>query len=321
MAGLGYSADLQKRMKTSVRELYSPIQDRVCCDHLRPSERVPVRFMTVFAAVACSQPSLAQDVGEAVAPPSGRPGSANAGWSVTVGLAPILSPAWQGSRDMAFSVFPDLRIDYDDVLFASVPDGLGWNVVNIAGWKAGPLAKLRFGRDEANGGSPFLVTGGSDALRGLGNVGATAELGGFIEKRFGIHRQWRLRAELRRGLGGHEGVVVDASAAYQLRQGRAVITMGPRLSAGTSKFMQTYFGIDDVQSQRSGLAPYRANGGILSYGLGGSLVRPLDDQSAVTVFMGMDRLGGRAARSPLIRERGQRTQFSVGLGYGYRFGL
>lgn len=240
---------------------------------------------------------------------------------MTVGVAPILSPAWQGSRDMALSIFPDLRIDYDDVFFASVPDGVGWNAVNENGWKAGPLAKIRFGRDEDDGGSPFLVTGGSDALRGLGNVGATAELGGFVEKRFGERRQWRLRAEVRRGFGGHEGIVADASLAYRIRAGRTLINLGPRLSVASSDFMETYFGIDPQQAERSELTPYRPEGGLLSYGFGGSLVRPIDKQSAVTVFAGVDRLGATAARSPLVRERGQRMQFSLGVGYGYRFGL
>lgn len=289
--------------------------------HLRPSERIIVRFILVVLAIAWSQPGFAQDAERPAGALTGPRAPDPAGWSVTIGVAPILSPAWQGSRDMAFSIFPDLRVNYDDTLFASVPDGLGWNAVNENGWKAGPLAKIRFGRDEDDGGSPFLVAGGSDALRGLGDIGATAELGGFVEKRLGARRQWRLRAEVRRGFGGHEGVVADASLAYQLRQGRTIINVGPRLSAASGNFMQTYFGISSQQSERSGLAPYRARGGLLSYGLGGSLVRPLDERSAVTVFTGVDRLGGQAARSPLVRERGRRTQFSIGLGYGYRFGL
>lgn len=282
-----------------------------------------MRFSTLLAmfGTAVSQPSFAQNTELPVRPPIAPLSSGSDGWTVAIGIAPILAPAWQGSRDMAFSIYPDLRINYGEVLFASVPDGVGWNAVNTNGWKAGPVAKIRFGRDEDNGGSPFLVSGGSDALRGLGNIGAAAELGGFVEKRFGERRRWRLRAEVRRGLGGHEGVVADASLTYQLRSGRTVINAGPRLSAASGDFMQTYFGIDPQQSQRSGLTPYRAKGGLTSYGVGGSVIRPLDQHSAVTVFTGLDRLGGEAARSPLVRERGRRTQFSIGLGYGYRFGL
>lgn len=275
--------------------------------------------IVAVVALVVAQPCLAQTEDARPGPPPGRRSDQNAeGWTVTVGVAAVVSPAWQGSRDMALSLFPDLRVNYKDVVFASIPDGLGWNAVNHDGWKAGPLAKIRFGRDEERGGSPFLITGGSDALLGLGDVDAAAELGGFLEKRIG---SWRGRVEVRRGFGGHEGAIADASFGYQARTGRAVISVGPRATLASKGYIDTYFGIDAVQSQRSDLQRYSPSGGLLSYGVGGSVIRPLDRRSAITLFTGLDRLGGEAGRSPLVRERGRRTQFSLGLGYGFRFNL
>lgn len=247
--------------------------------------------------------------------------AAESGWSITVGVAPVVSPAWLGSRDTTLSVYPDLRINYGDIIFASVPDGVGWNAVNWDGFKAGPIAKVRFGRDENDGGSPFLISGKSDALRGLGDVGVAAEIGGFIEMRFGRTRAWRLRGEVRRGFGGHEGVIADVSLGYRIRTGRTQINVGPRASLASKHFMQTYFGIDALQSPRSGLPQHTARGGLLSYGIGGSVVHPLDRRSAVTLFTGLDRLGDAPANSPLIEQRGRRMQFTLGFGYGWRFGL
>ncbi len=278
-----------------------------------------MRALIVIVGCVVAQPCVAQPEAARAGPPMGRPLDAGAqGWSVTVGIAPVLSPAWQGSRDMALSLFPDLRINYKDVVFASIPDGLGWNMVRSDGWKAGPVAKIRFGRDEKRGGSPFLITGGSDALLGLGDVGAAAELGAFVEKRVG---SWRGRVEVRRGFGGHEGVIADGSLAYQARSGRTLINVGPRATVASKGYIDTYFGIDSIQSQRSGLRPYSASGGLMSYGIGGSAIRPLDRRSAITLFTGVDRLGGEAGDSPLVRERGRRTQVSIGLGYGFRFNL
>jgi outer membrane scaffolding protein for murein synthesis (MipA/OmpV family) len=253
-------------------------------------------------------------------PPPGRPPALPGadGWSMTIGVAPVLSPVWQGSRDTALSLFPDLRFNYKDVIFASIPEGLGWNAINGDGWRAGPLAKIRFGRDEERGGSPFLITGGSDALLGLGDVSAAAEVGAFAEKRVG---PWRGRLEARRGFGGHEGVLIDGSIAYQARLGRTSISFGPRATIASADYMRTYFGIDPAQSQRSGLAPYRPGGGLLSFGVGSSVVHPLDRRSVLTLFSGLDRLGGEPGDSPLVRERGRRMQFTLGLGYGFRFGL
>jgi len=278
-----------------------------------------MRALLAILAVGAAQPGLAQVEVAQPGPPSGRPAiPGNDGWSVTVGVAPIFGPAWQGSRDMVLSVFPDLRVNYKDEIFASIPEGLGWNMVNRDGWKAGPLAKIRFGRDEDRGGSPFLVTGGSDALVGLGDVDAAAELGGFVEKRIG---DWRGRLEVRRGFGGHEGVLADASLAYRLRSGRTIVNVGPRATVASKAFVDTYFGINARQSLRSGLTSYSPSGGLLSYGVGGSVIHPLDRRSALTLFTGLDRLGSEAGNSPLVRERGRRTQFTLGIGYGFRFNL
>ncbi len=222
---------------------------------------------------------------------------------------------------MAFSIFPDIRFNYGDTIFASVPEGLGWNALNSDGWKAGPVAKFRFARQEDNGGSPFVVSGGSDALRGLGDISAAGELGAFVEKRLGDAGQWRLRAEVRHGVGGHDGIIADASIAYQTRLGRTIISVGPRMSAASADFMRVYFGTDAVQSARSGLAQYRPSGGLLSYGFGGTLIRPLDQRNTITLFTGVDQLGSPAAHAPLVRLRGQKTQFSIGVGYGFRFSL
>lgn len=269
-----------------------------------------------------SHPVLAQTAPSANAParPAGPP-PAPQGWTMTVGVAPVFGMAWQGSKDTALSIFPDLRVNYKDTLFLSVQDGLGWNAVNRDGWKAGPIVRSRFGRNEDDGGSPFLVAGGSDALRGMGDVDIAGEAGAFVEKRLGAKRQWRLRAEVRQGFGGHEGVVGDVLAQYSGRSGKVMYAVGPRATFASGDFMQTYYGVDAGQSARTGLAVSRPDGGLVSFGLGANLIRPLDRKRAVAVFAGVDRLGGEPAGSALIRERGQRTQFSLGVGYSYRFGL
>lgn len=293
---------------------------------------VEIAIVSVLA-MAVAQPAVAQTApalptGTLPAPSATGAGARPAGppmqpqgWTMTVGLAPVFGMAWQGSKDTALSIFPDLRVNYKDTLFLSVPDGLGWNAVNADGWKAGPLVKLRFGRDESNGGSPFQLAGGSDALIGMGDIGVAGEAGAFVEKRFGAKRQWRARAEVRQGFGGHEGVVGDVQAAYSGRTGRVLYSVGPRATFASADYMQTYFGVDAGQSARTGLAVSRPDGGLVSYGLGANVIRPLDRRRVVTLFAGVDRLGGEPAGSSLIRERGQRTQFTVGLGYGFRFGL
>lgn len=61
-----------------------------------------------------------------------------------------------GSKNLSLSLFPDLRVTYRDVFFASVLEGVGLNLINDSGWRAGPLVKLRFGRDEDSHSSPSV---------------------------------------------------------------------------------------------------------------------------------------------------------------------
>ena len=269
---------------------------------------------------------LAPDAHAQTAPGGAAPGARPAGppptptWVLTVGFAPIFAPAWQGSRDMALSVFPDVRVNYKDVAFLSVQEGLGWNAINRDGWKIGPIARLRFGRQESNGGSPFLITGGSEALRGFGDVGIAGEFGGFVQ--YNVDRRVALRTEVRRGVGGHEGVVAEPSIRFSDRAGKFRYSLGLRSTFASAKYTQVYFGVTPQQGLAAGLAPYSTGSGLVSAGVSGALIRPLGNRGqhgALTLLTGYDRLGNVVADSTLIRQRGRRDQFTVGLAYGYRF--
>ncbi|WP_156254452.1 MipA/OmpV family protein [Sandarakinorhabdus oryzae] len=244
-------------------------------------------------------------------------------FTLGIGVAPVYAPVWQGSRDHGLSIFPDLRLNYRDDVFLSIPDGLGWNMVNQDGWKLGPLAKIRFGRRENTGGSPFLVTGGSTALRGMGNVGVAGEFGGFAQKSL-VGGRLRLRAELRQGTGGHDGLIADTIIGWSDRKKDASLLWNLALRAtwADSDYSNVYFGVTTAQAAATGLPASRTGSGLMSAGVSASLTRPLGRfgrNGAITLFTSYDRLGDVTAESSLIRQRGQRDQLAVGLSYGYRF--
>lgn len=261
----------------------------------------------------------AQRQQQAMRPPAQKP------WTVTLGIAPVVAPIWQGSRDTGLSIFPDLRVNYKDTLFLSVPDGLGWNAVNQDGWKLGPLAKLRFGRRENTGGSPFLVSRGSTALRGMGDVDLAGEFGGFAQKSL-VGGKLRLRAELRQGTGGHEGVVADTNISWNDRRKDMSLlwSIGARATWADSDYTNTYFGVNAAQALATGLAVSPTGSGLVSMGVTASLTKPLGRfgrHGGINIFTSYDYLGSTVARSSLIQQRGQRGQFALGVAYGLRFGL
>ncbi|GGI69154.1 hypothetical protein GCM10007973_02790 [Polymorphobacter multimanifer] len=280
---------------------------------------------TSTAAMAQPAPGVPATAQRSASAPPRQPD-----WVLGIGVAPLYGPAWQGSRDQALSVFPDLRLNYRDDVFLSVPDGLGWNAVNVrdgqgGGWKLGPLVKLRFGRQESNGGSPFLVSGGSTALRGMGDIGVAGEAGGFAQLGFAKGRA-RLRAEVRQGFGGHDGLVADTLFAWSdaiggQRSGWRY-GLGTRAAWGDSAFTNTYFGVNARQAAATGLPRFRTGSGLVSAGLNGSVTRilgPRGRDGALTLFASQDWLADTVADSSLIRQRGQRGQTAVGMSYGYRF--
>lgn len=48
-----------------------------------------------------------------------------------VGFARPYGPAWQGGRDQALSIFPDLQLTCRDDIFLSVRDSLSSNMINV----------------------------------------------------------------------------------------------------------------------------------------------------------------------------------------------
>lgn len=238
------------------------------------------------------------------------------GWAFDVGTAAIYSPTYAGSDDYALMIVPNIRAAYEDKFFASVQEGVGYNVINQNGWQIGPIVRIRFGRDAEDGGGPFIVSGENNDLNGTGDIDAAGEAGIFVQF---SKEHVRTRIEVRQGFGGHDGIVADGSIEYVGRSGPIGYSFGPNISYGSDDFMQTYYGIDSTQATNSGLRQYSADGGIASYGVGAMANMPLTDNINLLGFAGYDRVSGDAEDSPLVKDIGSANQGRLGLAIGYRF--
>jgi outer membrane scaffolding protein for murein synthesis (MipA/OmpV family) len=69
-----------------------------------------------------------------------------------------------------------------------------------------------------------------------------------------------------------------------------------------------------------GLRSYSPSGGILSYGVGSTLILPITYAVTATVLAGYDHIAGDAGNSPLVNERGSKNQALAGLILSYKFG-
>ncbi len=246
-------------------------------------------------------------------------------WQFQIGVGTIYGPAFLGSDDYQLRAGPNVEIRYKDRFFLSVIDGAGFDLIKTATFRAGPVIKYQQQRRE-NGNSTFRIAGSrTDALRGLGDVPDTAEAGGYLQYQAGA---FSAKAEVRQGIGGHDGLIADLGARYTTRftapptgERPVIFSIGPRATIVDDKYNQAYFGVTPEQSTRSGLARYNAGGGLLSYGVGAAFLVPVSGRLNAALLGGYDRLAGDAADSPLVQERGSRNQATVGLGLIYRFGL
>ena len=246
-------------------------------------------------------------------------------WQFRVGVGVVYGPAFLGSDDYQLRAGPNVEIRYRDRFFLSVIDGAGFDLIKTENFRAGPVVKYQQERGE-DGDSSFRIAGRrTDALRGLGDVSATAEAGGYVQYQFG---DFAAKAEVRRGIGGHEGTIAELGARYttgltgiSFNERPVTFSIGPRATIVDDSYNQAYFGIDAEQAARSGLARYDAGGGLLPDGVGGSLIVSVSGSLSAALIGGFDRLSGDASESPLVRERGSRSQATVGVGLTYRFGL
>ena len=249
-------------------------------------------------------------------------GDSDDDWNITFAAGLLYAPSFQGSEDYQLMAIPDIKVEYKDHFFASLFEGVGYNLVNSNGWRIGPIAKLDFGRQEDQD-NPFRLSGKTtDALLGLGDVDLTVELGGFVEYSSG---PFSYSLEVRQAIGGHEGLAGEVGINYTGTtevSGRSVFyAFGPSAIFADANYNNAYFGINSLQSSRSGYAEYDAGSGLVSYGLVGFAAMSLSDAVSLSVFGRYERLGAEAADSPLIEERGDRNQFMTGLRISYKFGF
>ncbi len=256
-----------------------------------------------------------------LAPAAAQPPEPPDGWSLSVGAGTLVSPAYRGDDDYRPSLLPNIEIAYGDDFFASVQEGVGYNVVNGEGLRLGPIARIEFSRD-ADGSQPFAIAGDRTTdLIGLGDVATTIELGGFAEVDIG---PLTATVEARQAVNGHDGFVADAGLRYGGRSfafGPPIIySLGPRMRVVDGRYNSAYFGVTPAQSLASGLPVYDADGGVHSVGAGATFILPLsrDNKMSAVFIAGYDRLTGDAGDAPLVQLRGSRNQASVGLFFSYR---
>ncbi len=230
-------------------------------------------------------------------------------WYLTVGATILTAPDFEGSKKYMLSATPIISLGKagNPVRFSSRNDNISLAVVDQGDLRAGVAGKFLWKRDNDE-----------DAIRGLDPIRWGGEIGGFFEF---YPLDWvRMRAEVRQGVRAHKGVVADIAVdAFHDVTPEVRISGGPRASFASSKYFDAYYGVSADEHNRTGISEYDPGGGVRSLGIGGAVTWKVSDPVTTSVFGEYSRLMGPAADSSIVRERGSRNQFTMGVSATYRF--
>ena len=228
-------------------------------------------------------------------------------WRVSLGAQ--LVPSFPGSADHSVRPLIDVsRARGDDPFdFEAADESFGFPLISSGGFEFGPALNIESSRKPKELGAP------------LAKVPTTFEAGGFVS--WQLSEAFRLRGELRKGLGGHDGWTGTVGADWIARNGDAwLFSLGPRLTMSDRRYHRAYFGVTPPEAVASGLAAFDPDGGVQALGATAGLLYQLTPRWGLYSYAKYDRLIGDAGRSPVTRELGSRNQLSGGLALSYTWG-
>ncbi len=259
---------------------------------------LPAAALALLAATA-----QAQDIDSIRQMPAAEAPGSGAG---IVGLGLASGPRYAGADGTRTRVMPVLGYQWANGWFASTLGGVGVNLSSTPGLQYGPRLTVDFGRKADSDG----------ALRGMGDVKASAELGGFVSYR--VAEALNLHANLRAGSGeDHRGLRMDLGAAYgfQLAPGLR-LRLGADTTLANQAYAQTRFGVTASQSASSGYAVYTAKAGLQDLRASVGLNLALAPRVMLSTALTSTTLLGDAKDSPLVRKASS-VSGQVGVAYGF----
>ena len=190
-------------------------------------------------------------------------------------------------------------------LFVSTTRGLGYGN-NIVKFNYSAALSYRAGRKDRDVDSDS-INGGSDYLRGMGDIKGSAigvpTLGYGVTDWLNVQLQAEVPlSERDNGTALHFGIV---SPLY--KSAKNSVTLALTGSWGTSKYMQTYYGVSASQSVASGFTRYDAGSGIYAWSTNIDWTYKVNQDWSVITEAGFTQLTGDARNSPIVQREASPT--------------
>jgi len=225
-------------------------------------------------------------------------------WEGAIGLIATYRPEYQGATNSVVKLKPVVFLRYGRFTVSSgggsfatkragdIARGLSLSLVEREGVRVSLGLRYDGGRSEADSG----------ALAGLGDIPPTL--------RARIAATWRVSDHWRMGVNWNVDAFARGGGSYgELTGGweqevapRWVLTVGSTLSLAGDRYMQTYYGVTEDQAASTDFPVYYPEFGLreITFGLG--LRHQLNHEWILVGGIGLSRLLGPAAASPLTTD-------------------
>ena len=220
---------------------------------------------------------------------------------LTLGGGVDVAPRYSGSDKSRVSAAQVVDYAMANGFFVSTTRGIGYgNSFGNLDYNA--ALSYRAGRKDRDVSSDSIASG-SDDLRGMGDIKGSAIVVPGLGYRVTDWLTVQLQAEVPvserdNGEAVHFGI---ASPFYT--SPKNALTLALTGSWGSSKYVQTYYGVNAAQSAASGFARHDAGSGIYAYSLNLDWTHKLTSRWSLLAAAGVTQLTGEAGDSPIVQRK------------------
>jgi outer membrane protein len=235
-----------------------------------------------------------------------------------IGIAGGVAPDWMGSSDHKGAAGPLFRYQFSGTqrYVAWVgPMGM-FNVLDDENWRFGPMVNFRGGR----GGDVD-----NSVVQRMVGINNTWEGGAFVQYRYKLSEEKMHQIVFTLDVaGGSNGTVSNPRMLWWQPLGPStILNLGLGTTFGNSKWMNTYFGLNNANDIRlfpgTPATGYQAGSGIKGVNIPIGLTQALSKEWLLSAGVRYEKLQGDAKDSPIVQQQGNSNQWIGGVGLSYLF--
>jgi MipA family protein len=233
-----------------------------------------------------------------------------------IGVGVGMLPDYVGSDDYMVGGAPFFKITLPKTerYLRLLATDLQINIINHPILRLGPAVNYRFGRSDDV--DDRIVSHMKDID---GTIEAGAFVGAEIVDKDNPRQRFISQVEFLSDVGGeYKGYNVSLTASYWQPVSKAIdVMIGGGITYADENYMETYFGVDQEDSDRSGLPVYEADASLFMAKVTAGMVLHLSQSWHIALGGQYRPLLSDASDSPVVDDRGSNDQWIAGLGVAY----